>query len=149
MDMTISIENGKIEIALYSKPLALYLYIPPHSCHSPGVLTGLICGTDLRIHQLYTKEKDVHREMYLFMRRVLDRGHNLDEIKAIFSHTITNAKRYIRRSPAHRKELLLEKTQAAKRQVYFHLPYHPNHPSSDIKKAWKRLIYNPSGEAAA
>ena len=146
MDMTISIENGKIETVLYSKPLALYLYIPPHSCHAPGVLTGLICGMVLRIHQLCTKEKDVDREIYLFMRRVLDRGHNLDEIKTIFSHAITNAKRYIRRSPARRKELLLEKAQAAKRQVYFHLPYHPNHPSSDIKKAWKRLIYNPPGK---
>jgi len=145
MDMTISIENGKIETTLYSKPLALYLYIPPHSCHAPGVLTGLICGMVLRIHQLCTKEKDVDREIYLFMRRVLDRGHNLDEIKAIFSHAITNAKRYIRRSPARRKELLLEKAQTAKRQTYFHLPYHPNNSSSDIKKAWKRLIYNRPG----
>ena len=102
----------------------------------------------LRIHQLCAKEMDVNREMYLFMRRILDRGHNLDEIKTIFSHAITNAKQYLRQSPARRKELLHKKAQAAKRQVYFHLPYHPNHPSSDIKRAWKRLIYNPPGSCS-
>ncbi|KAL7524310.1 hypothetical protein ACHAXR_000518, partial [Thalassiosira sp. AJA248-18] len=40
MDMTIEIVGGKIETSLYAKPLALYLYIPPHSCHAPGVLSG-------------------------------------------------------------------------------------------------------------
>ena len=146
MDMTISIENGKIETALYSKPLALYLYIPPHSCHSPGVLAGLIYGMILQIHQLCTKEIDVDREMYLFMRRILNRGHNLDKITTLFSKAIINAKQYLRRSPARRKELLYQKTQAAKRQVYFHLTFHPNHSSSDIKRAWKRLIYKPPGK---
>ena len=100
----------------------------------------------LQIHQLYTKETDVDREMYLFMRRILDRGHNLDKITTIFSKAITNAKQYLRQSPAHRKEILHKKTQAAKRQVYFHLPFHPNHPSSDTKRAWKLLIYNSLGK---
>ncbi|KAL7526149.1 hypothetical protein ACHAXR_001344, partial [Thalassiosira sp. AJA248-18] len=36
MDMTIEIVGGKIMTSLYAKPLALYLYIPPHSCHTPG-----------------------------------------------------------------------------------------------------------------
>ena len=40
IDMTIEIEDGKIVTSLYAKPLALYLYIPPHSCHAPGVHTG-------------------------------------------------------------------------------------------------------------
>ena len=42
MDMTIRIEAGKIVTALYAKPLALYQYIPPDSCHPPGILTGLV-----------------------------------------------------------------------------------------------------------
>ena len=95
VDMAISIENGKVETAIYSKPLALYLYIPPHFCHSPGILPGIVYGMVLQIHQLCTKEMDVDKEMYLFVRRVLDRRHNLDENKTIFSNAITNAKQYL------------------------------------------------------
>ena len=58
---------------------------------------------------------------------------------------ISNAKKYLQQSPVHRKELLHQKAQAAKRQVYFHLPFHPNHPSLGIKRAWKRLILKPLG----
>ena len=89
--MTISSKDGKIETALYSKSLALYLYIPPHSCHLPGVLTGLSYGMILRIYQLSSKETDVDREMHVFMRRILNRGHNLDEITTLFSKAIINA----------------------------------------------------------
>ena len=46
---------------MYSKPLALYLYLPPHSCHAPGVLTGLVFGMILRIHRLCSKEEDVDK----------------------------------------------------------------------------------------
>ncbi|KAL7518906.1 hypothetical protein ACHAWF_000202, partial [Thalassiosira exigua] len=41
MDVTIYIGNDRLETDLYEKKLALHLYIPPHSCHAPGVLTGL------------------------------------------------------------------------------------------------------------
>ena len=106
VDMTISIKNGNTETALYSKPLAVYLYILPHSCHSPDILTGLIYGMILQIHQHCLKESDVDREMYLFMRRILDPGQNLDEVTSLFSKAITNTKQYLLWSPDHRKELL-------------------------------------------
>jgi hypothetical protein len=81
----------------------LYLYIPPHSCYVPCVLTELIYGMILWIYQLYSKEKDVDKETYLFMRRILDRGHSLDNITILFSKAILNVKKYLQRSPAHRK----------------------------------------------
>ena len=84
--------------------------------------------------------------MYLFTKRILDRDHNLDEITTLFSKAIINTKKYHQQSPAHRKELLHQKEQAAKRLVYFHLPFHPNHPPLDIKRVWKCLILKPSGK---
>ena len=91
MDLTISIEDGKIVTSLYSKPLALYLYIPPHSCHAPGVLTGLVFGMILRIHRLCSKEEDIDKELHLFVSRLLDRGYDLDKLKPLISKAIYNA----------------------------------------------------------
>jgi hypothetical protein len=51
MDMTIQVEGEKIVTTIYAKPLALYQYIPPNSCHPHGVLTGLIFGQILWIYQ--------------------------------------------------------------------------------------------------
>ena len=42
MDMTTSIDNDKLVTTLFKKPMALYLYIPPHSAHPPRVITGHI-----------------------------------------------------------------------------------------------------------
>ena len=53
MDITILIENGKLITKLFKKPLALQLYIPPHSCHPPGVITELIMGDFLLIFCVY------------------------------------------------------------------------------------------------
>ena len=44
MDIVITLTNGKFTTKLNSKPSALHLYIPPSSCHAPGVATGLIFG---------------------------------------------------------------------------------------------------------
>ena len=45
LDLTITINDAnKIETRLFEKPLNKYLYLPPHSCHAPGVFNGFIKG---------------------------------------------------------------------------------------------------------
>ncbi len=44
MDLRLKIEGKKIVTSLFAKPMALHLYIPPHSCHAPGVLSGMVFG---------------------------------------------------------------------------------------------------------
>ncbi len=44
MDLNITLADGTFSTNLYAKPLALHLYIPPISCHAPGIFTGLIQG---------------------------------------------------------------------------------------------------------
>ena len=53
MDLTIPI--GRFNTSIYSKPMSLHLYIPPNSCHAPGIATGLIQGHTLRVLQLFSK----------------------------------------------------------------------------------------------
>ena len=147
MDMTIELVDGKLETSLYAKPMNLYLYIPPHSCHAPGVLSGLISGNVLRIYQLCSRQKDIDNELRLFMHRILDRGYQLNHITPLFAHAMENAKRYLSRSPEYRLYLKNKKAKEAKRQVFYHLPYHPNNPSSaEIQRLWRDHVFAPLGK---
>ena len=147
MDMTIEIEDGKIVTSLYAKPLALYLYIPPHSCHAPGVHTGLVFGQVLRIFKLCSREKDIDKELLLFYDRLLDRGHQPKTILPCIEKAIENAHKYLSQSDAYRQQQKLEKAEAARRRVYFHLSYHPdNPPSSEIQRLWRDIVFAPPGK---
>jgi hypothetical protein len=56
MYMTIEISGNRLVTSLYSKPMALYHYIPPMSCHPPSALTGLFFGHALQIFQLCSRD---------------------------------------------------------------------------------------------
>ncbi|KAL7547128.1 hypothetical protein ACHAWF_010445 [Thalassiosira exigua] len=68
MDVTISIDGSKLETNLFEKKLALHLYLPPHSCHPPGVLRGLIFGQVLRIYSLRSREADIDSQFLALLR---------------------------------------------------------------------------------
>ena len=147
MDMTIEIEEGKIMTKLYAKPLALYLYIPPHSAHAPGVHTGLVFGNVLQIFQLNSRESDIINDLRLFYNCLVDQGHQPKDLIPRFTKAIENAERYLSLSEEQRSYLKEEKKNASKRQVYFHLPYHPNNPSSSqIQKLWRDIVATPVGK---
>jgi hypothetical protein len=59
MDLRLKIEGKKIVTSLIAKPMALHLYIPPHSCHAPGVLSGIVFGNVLSIHQLCSRATNI------------------------------------------------------------------------------------------
>ena len=44
LDLTLTINNGKIDTRTYQKEMNLYLYLLPSSAHSPSVLKGTIYG---------------------------------------------------------------------------------------------------------
>mgnify|MGYP006198016031 CR=1 FL=1 len=59
MDLIISIINKKITTTIYKKEQNLYLYIPPHSAHPPGIINSLIFGHILRLHRLCFRNQDI------------------------------------------------------------------------------------------
>ena len=95
MDMTISIQEGRIVTSLYEKAMNLYLYISPHSAHPPGVLTGLVSGNILRIHSLFSEQDDINLRMKQFYARLLVRGYQRNLLIHAFTKGIIGAHAYI------------------------------------------------------
>ena len=146
MDITMKIVNGKIDFTLFEKALNLYLYIPPKSAHPPGVLTGLISGNILRIHQLCSRDDDINDRLRIFFRRLRHRGYSSEALLPIFQKAVDNAKKYLRTSPESRLAAKRAKAEESKRRVFLHLPYHPNDPpSSTVQRLWREHMLHPIG----
>ena len=147
MDLRLKIEGNKVVTSLYAKPMALHLYIPPHSCHAPGVLPGMVFGNVLRIHQLCSRARDITREIKLFLHRLLDRGYQLAQLTPLFQQAMDNAKAYLRRTTLNHLRARSKKGEGQHRRVFLHLPYHPANPSSQtIQKHWHERVARPKGQ---
>lgn len=147
MDMTISIAGDKIETTLFEKPLALHLYIPPHSCHPPGVATGLIMSKVLRIFHLCSKSEDIDLKLKMFYNQLRDRGYQDKFIVPIFDRAIANSKKYLTQTDEYRQEIKARKEEKDKRRVFFHIQYHPaNPPSRELQQLWRRIVFCPPGK---
>ncbi len=147
MDITMTVESGKLTFTMYEKDLNLYLYIPPTSAHPPGNITGLIFGNILRIFQLCSCPNDIKTRMRVFFRRLRNCNYPPEVLIPLFEKAVENAKTYLRRTPAEhawRKQLTAD---SSKRRVFLHLPYHPNDPTSkEIQRLWRHHVMTPPGD---
>ena len=80
----------------------LYLYIPPHFSHPPGVLTGLVPGNILWIHSLCSKQDYIDLCMKEFYARLLVRGYQRDLLIPKLLKGITGAHAFIKRGSVRR-----------------------------------------------
>jgi hypothetical protein len=132
MDLTITISANRIMTRLYEKAMNLYLYIPPHSAHPPGVLSGLVYGNIFRIQRLCSEEYDRLRLTKEFYQRLLVRGYKSSQISPLFLKAQLNATQC--RQP---KEL-------GSNTAFLHVPYHPNNPPShQLQNLWKEQMIHP------
>jgi hypothetical protein len=145
--MTIKIEGERLITKIYAKPLALYQYISPNSCHPPGVLTGLVFGQILRIYQLCSLSEDIDKELSLFYTRLLARGYTPTKLLPLFTKGINNAISYLSRSQKQRDVLKKAKIGKLDERIFLHLSYHPqNLSSSFVQNLWRTLISSPPGQ---
>jgi hypothetical protein len=124
LDMTISLENSTIKTKLYEKQLNLYLYVPPSSAHSPGILNGLIYGMLLRIYRLTTDPADCQEMIQNLYNRLVARGYNRDTMLPIFQSAHTKI-----HSPAITDDTT---DSTMKDAVILHLPFHPFDPKRKL-----------------
>ena len=145
MDLRISILNGHFSTTIYSKPMSLHLYIPPSSCHAPGIATSLIYGHTLRVYRLCSKYSDINKELKLFYERLIARGHSPNTILPLLAKAEEKARD---RVTYEKTTNMIEKTndKSNSDMLFLHLPFHPSNPSSShIQKNWREIIAMPEG----
>ena len=147
MDMKLSIVGGKIQSTIYEKDMALHLYIPPSSAHSPGVTNSIVMGNVLRIFQLCTDTGDIDEKLEAFFDYLLNRGHQLETLRPLFDSAIANATKYLATSEDEREATKAAKAEEAKRRVYFHVPFHPDNPKARvIQSLWSEHVAAPDDD---
>jgi len=147
MDMTVSIAGDRLRTTLFEKNLALYLYIPPNSAHPPGILTGHVYGEVLRIHRLCMDEDDIANRVKIFYDRLIARGHTSSSLLPLFKKALANARKFLTTSEEERLALKQAKHEESKRQLYFHVEYHPQGPTSnEVQKLFNNTFLRPPGK---
>ena len=138
LDITISIDDTRICTTLFEKLLNLYLFIPPHSAHPPGVLNGLVLGNCHRIYTLCSDPTDIAQHLRRFYKRLKARGYKSEDLLPKFTR-------------AHELALTpkLPKPPASmdSTRIFLHLEYHPySPPSFQLQELWKRHVFHPPFE---
>ena len=140
MDLTISIVGTAIHTTLYEKPHNLHLYIPPSSCHPPGLLPGMVHGGIHRFYTLCTHNADIQAKIQAFYMKLLRRGYSRQTIRSLFREAISKARAYIANPP----DPSATPQPTDRNQMIFHLRYHPRNPSSKaLQHAWYSTVSEP------
>ena len=137
MDLTISLTaDNRVRTTLFEKASNLHLYIPSHSAHPPGLISGIVYGNLFRIYTLCSDEEDRRAKTRLFFHWLLARGYQADAIKSLFQAAIQWARSYNGPQPKRSKD--------AMGFVLLHLQYHPQDPPSrELQQAWRDCIASP------
>ena len=128
LDVTISINNRKVNFDLFAKALNLYLCIPPLSAHPPGVISGIVLGNCHRIYTLVSNPEDQQRHLCDFYQRLLRRGYQLNTLLPLFKRAAVNAL-----NPPTSKITNISKITNVSNGAspsFFHAQYHPYAPNS-------------------
>jgi hypothetical protein len=121
----------------------LFLYIPAHSAHPPGVLKSLIYGLIKTYQRQNSRVKDFKHNIRLLFGRHMARGHKYNNIITIFQEAAKTINDNTKE--AHRKQLQYKNNkhtsksgkQNINKGIFFHLPYH----SRDITRNNIQQIY--------
>ena len=142
LDLEIKLfNNNRLATRIYEKKLNLYLYLPAHSCHSPGALKGLIYGFVMRARNLCTEPADRMPYILKCHSRLLARGYLDKVIRPIFNDAIGQVLHglYNDHQP--------DRSTDPKDLIYLHLKYNSADPSSnEIQKLFNNTIIEPPNQ---
>ena len=151
LDLTLHVdpESRRINYKTYQKPMNLFLYIPHHSAHTPGLLKSLAYGLISTYKRQNSSDHDFQSNVRKLFRRLLARGYDRDTLVTLFNDVALKLKQHSTRKPGKNKVADLN-LFCANSPLFFHLPYHPKGVSrSSIQQAYKRTCesVDTSGES--
>lgn len=137
LDITVMLqEDGQTTTRLYEKALNLYLYLPPHSAHPPGVLKGLVCGMIKRIYQLTSDRRQAMDDVNRFFSRLCARGYTTATLQAIASQEFSRLVNTTA-TPGNNRNTIANR-------VFLHVAYHPGGPpASELHKLFQDVLVSP------
>ena len=146
LDLHIRLNCSTFSTTIYEKKLNLHLYIPPHSCHSPGVLKGVIFGSVHRALNLNTDTSNIQPFLKKTFYRLWHRGHKHNNLKNIFLSAIESIlysfdkdNPPVTNHPPNNKNDL--------KPLYLQLPFNPfDPPRKSIQQAFKNHIIQPKND---
>lgn len=138
LDLSLKLTPAGITTSIFEKAMNLYLYLPPHSAHPPGVLRGLIIGMTKRIFRLTTTNADKKAAIHTFFQRLVARGYRPETIRPILSDAVLRAST---EPTAPIESIWFEK------RIFLHLPYNPKDvPSKCLQRIFRSTLLEPPGE---
>jgi hypothetical protein len=137
MDLTLSVTDKGIQTRIFEKKLNLYLYIPPHSAHAPGILRGLVIGMTSRIFRLTTLLQDKRKAIRSLFLRLSNRGYSSQTLRTTIAAAL-----------AYQERLMFdEKWFEHEKRCFLHLSYHPDDlPSKAIQRFFREHLLEPPAE---
>ena len=136
MDLTITLHATTIHTTLYEKTMNLYLYLPPHTAHPPGVIKGMIYGMFYRFFRLCSDHDDAILAIKQLYRRLRRRGHTKDYMQPIFKDAYKRC--FKNREPRDMQN---------NNHVFLHLTYNKHDiPRRIIQQHFRDTMLHPPGE---
>ena len=133
LDVSCSIQNGKIETDLYRKETDRNMYLLPTSCHPPSCTKNIPFSLCLRIVRICSKPEYREEQFLKLMELMESRGYSERTINAAIDRA--------RKIPRHIALRRVLRKQAEKRPV-FALTYDPRLPAiqSIQAKHWRSMV---------
>ena len=134
MDLLITIENGKLETTVYSKPTDGHLYLHNDSCHPKATKLAVQKGVALRLRRICSSDDEFTKKSKDYQAYLVTRGHDPKDVVANFEKV-----KNINRSEARKKQ---NRPNSIKKQRFF-TEYNPVCPNiSEIIKKHEHFIRN-------
>ena len=135
LDLTISIERGRIVYKTFQKALNLYQYIPPTSAHPPWMMRGIIYSLMRNYRRQNTHIDDYYNVAIKLFDRHVARGWD----RATMRDYILDADRKLSfPSPTTQPNNTPPTTPSNKERLFIHMEYQPH----DIPRKHVRAIYD-------
>ena len=132
LDLTLTIEHGKIISHTFQKSMNLYLYIPPISAHPTSCFKGLIVGNFLQFRK-QNENTNFCTLIYNFAKHLLTRGHSIKAIQKDFLQAANTDKKHLLKS--QQKTTETNPDAVTNRTLHLHWEFHPKGINRDTLRA--------------